>query len=101
MARKRAEAVSITSLSRSIDKAVTLAAKRQALKPAGGNLGFPGQILGRMLRDFQDPKAAFAFATDVSKNVRVSGAAVEPAILKIGPDILAGFIERSATIQQF
>jgi hypothetical protein len=101
MARKRAESISIANVSKSIDRAVALAAKRQDLRPAAGNLGFPGHLAGRILRDFGDVNAAFAFATDVSRNVKIPGATVEPAVLKIGPDILAGFIERIGTLRRF
>jgi hypothetical protein len=100
MAVKRAEAISVTTLSKSIDRAVELAAKRQGLKPGAGNLVFPGHILGRIIRDI-DPNAAFAFATEVSKSVSASGVKAEPAVFKIGPDILAGYIERLETPLRF
>jgi hypothetical protein len=101
MAVKRAEAISVTTLSKSIDKAVELAARRQGLKPGSGNLVFPGHILGRVIRDLDDANAAFAFAAEVTKSVNASGANGEPAVFKIGPDILAGYIERLPTPLRF
>jgi hypothetical protein len=43
---------------------------------------------------------AFKFATEVTKNVNVQGIKGEPACLKIGPDILCGFVERGGLPKQ-
>src|SRR5262249_39582606 len=98
---KRADAISVTSLSKSIDRAVAMAVKRQDLKPMANNLSVHGQLMGRILRDFDDANAAFSFATEVTRNVSVPGVRMEPAVFKLGPDILAGFIERVAVPQRF
>lgn len=95
MATKRAEIISAKDLSRSIDRAVALAAKRHEVKAEPSNLLINWEILGRILREFEDINAAFTFATDVTKNVELRGIRAEPACLKIGRDILCGFVERA------
>jgi hypothetical protein len=95
MPAKRADVISVKELSSSIDRAVKLAAERHRIKADPSNLLLNWEILGRILREFEDMNAAFNFATEVTKNVNLQGVKAEPAMLKIGRDILCGFIERA------
>ena len=94
MATKRAAVVSVTDLSRSIDRAVAIAAKRAAVKPEPSTLLLNWEILGRILREFEDLNAADQFAREVTQAVKLKGVQADPAIVKIGRQILCGFIER-------
>jgi hypothetical protein len=94
MPDKRADVISINELAKSVEKAVVLAQKRHDLRPEPGNLAIGWEIFGRRLRDFQDFDRAFAFASDVTREVRVAGFKAEPACLRLGRDIIFGFIER-------
>jgi len=100
MATKRAQVISAKDLSRSIDRAVALASKRHEVKAEPSTLLINWEILGRILREFEDINAAFKFATDVTKNVELRGIKGEPACLKMGPDILCGFVERASLPKQ-
>jgi hypothetical protein len=89
-----------------ISKATELAAKRRRvqLEPAvfGGDTFRLGPwVAGRILRD-QSLEVAEELATSIagSVNKSVPGADLLPATIKIGGDILIGFIERPP-IQQF
>src|SRR2546426_671098 len=95
MAARRAEVISVNDLSKAIDKAVSLAMKRNKIKADIPNLAVSWEIIGRRLRDLKDPDSAFRFANDVTKNVRVRGIKADPAVLRVGRNILVGFIERS------
>jgi hypothetical protein len=96
MATKQAAVISVKQLSQSIDRAVKLAAKRHELKPEASTLLVNWEILGRILRGFDDINVAFDFAKEVTRSAKVSGMKAEPAVLKIGRDILCGFIERAS-----
>lgn len=100
MATKRAAVISVKELSTSIDRAVKLAAERHQAKAEPSSLLINWEILGRILREFEDMNAAFQFATDVTKNVKLQGIKAEPACLKIGRDIFCGFIERGSLPKQ-
>ncbi len=90
----KADTISARVLSQSIDKAVALAAKRHQLKPEAGNLAIDWEIFGRRLRDLQSLDQAFAFASDVTRGVQVPNLKVQPIALRVGPDIICGFIEK-------
>jgi hypothetical protein len=100
MATKRAEVISITDLSKSIDRAVAIASKRHGIKTDANSLVLNWEILGRILRQFEDLNAADRFATEVTKAVTLKGIQADPAIVKIGRDILCGFIERGKLPRQ-
>jgi hypothetical protein len=90
----KAETISARELSRSIDNAVALALKRHELKTEVGNLAIDWEIFGRKLRDLQNLDQAFAFASTVTRGVKVPGFKVEPIAVRVGPDIICGFIEK-------
>jgi len=100
MATKRAAVITVKELSASIDRAVRLAAERHQVKAEPSSLLINWEILGRILREFEDMNEAFKFATEVTKNVKVQGIKAEPACLKIGRDILCGFVERAGLPKQ-
>jgi hypothetical protein len=100
MATKRAAVISAKGLSTSIDRAVTLAAKRHKVRTEVPNLLLNWEILGRILREFEDMNAAFNFAADVTKGVQLRGIKASPAICKIDRDILVGFIEKASLPKQ-
>jgi len=101
MAIKRADVISAKDLSRSVDRAIALAAKRYKVKPEGSNLLINWEILGRILREFEDMNAAFNFASEVTKNVQFRGIKASPAVCKIDRDILVGFIEKANLPKEF
>jgi hypothetical protein len=82
-------------LSRSIDKAVAIAVRRHDVAVQAGTLSVNWEIIGRMLRDLADMNTAFKVAADITKGVKVRGIQGQPAVAKIGRDILVGFIERA------
>lgn len=94
MALKKAEAVSVASISRSVERAVKLAAARHRLAVDRQTLLDRWEILGRRLRDVSDMNVAFKFAADVARQVKIPGMKVEPIVTRIGKDILVGFIDR-------
>ncbi len=90
---KRPVSISAAMLSKSIDQAVTRAAKQFGVSPVQPNL-FPNwKIIGRVVRNL-DAAQAFELATAISTAVKVKGIDPAPAITRIGKDILVGFIER-------
>lgn len=92
---KRADVISTKDLSQSIDKAVAIAVKRHSVAAQPGTLVVNWEIIGRILRDLADMNTAFAVATDITKGVKVQGIQGQPAVAKMGRDILVGFIERA------
>jgi hypothetical protein len=94
MATRRADVISVKDLSRTVDRAVALATKRHGVKTEPGSLIVNWEIVGRILREFQDANAAFEFASDVTRSVKLQGIKAQPAIFKMDRDILCGFIER-------
>jgi hypothetical protein len=91
---KRPLSVSAATLSKSIEQAVTRAAKQFGVTPSEPNF-FPNwKIIGRLIRDL-DAGQAFELATAISTAVKVKGIDPAPAIARVGKDILVGFIERS------
>ena len=94
MAKRRADTISVRDLSKSVDRAVALAGKRHGVKTEPDNLIVNWEIIGRILRDVQDANAAFEFANDVTRGVKVRGVRAQPVMFKLDRDILVGFIER-------
>jgi hypothetical protein len=92
--KRRAQTLSLADLSKAVDRSVALAAKRHEVTAEPGNLLMNWQIFGRLLREFEDLNGALSFAKDVTRGLKVQGLKAEPVVLKVGPDVLCGFIER-------
>jgi hypothetical protein len=97
---KKPVSVSAAMLSKSIDQAVTRAAKQFGVTAAQPNLSLNWQIVGRIARNL-DAGQAFELATAISNAVKVKGIDPSPAISRIGKDILVGFIERGQLPRSF
>jgi hypothetical protein len=93
-ARKTAASVSMTTLARTIDAAVTKAAARHQLAVEKDTLLDRWEIIGRRLRDVADFDIAYRFAQDVTAGVKMPGVRIQPIVARIGRDTLVGFIER-------
>lgn len=100
MAAKRAQVISMKELAKSIDRAVEVAKKRHGVLTDSQTLFVNWEIVGRILRDLRDMNAAFKVATDITSGVKVQGIKAQPACVKIGPDILVGFIEKAGIPKQ-
>lgn len=99
--KARATTISIGNLSKAVDQAVALAAKRQNIAVEAGTIAVNWEIIGRQIKALKDMNVAMAFAADVTKSLKVDGIKPEPIVWKRGPDILVGFIERSQIARQF
>lgn len=97
---RRADVISVRDLSKTVDRAVALAAKRHGVKTQPDNLIVNWEIIGRILREFQDANVAFQFANDVTRGVKLRGVKAQPAMFKFDRDILVGFIERGQLARQ-
>lgn len=100
MAPKRADMISAKDLSRSINRAVALAVKRHKVKPEADSILLNWEIVGRILREVSDMNSAFDFASDVTKNLELRGIKADPAVARIGREILCGFIEKAGLPKQ-
>jgi hypothetical protein len=98
MAIKRAEVVSLSNLSKAVDKAVLVAAKRHGAVLDKETVLLNWQILGRLVREFEGNP--LQLATDISKNISVAGLKAQPVATKFGKDIFVGFIERGLATQK-
>jgi len=96
MPPRRAQAVSLVSISRAVESAVKIAAARHDLKVDTDTLLDRWELIGRRLRDVKDLNVAYKFAQDVARGINVRGVRITPVVTKIGPDILVGFIERGS-----
>jgi hypothetical protein len=87
----RAAVVSVSSLSRSIDRAVALAAKRHDVTLGGDNLIYKWELLGRVLRNMKHlgPTGPTEVAATIATAAKLKGT---PVAAKIGRDILVGVI---------
>ena len=96
----RTAVVSISNLSRSIDKAVTLAGKRHGVTLGGDNLIYNWEILGRILRELGElgPGRTIDVAATIAKGAGLKGT---PVATKIGKDILVGVIAREINVRGF
>ena len=92
---RTAEVVSVASLSKSIDKAIELAAKKHGVTFGSETLIQNWEILGRILREMNESGklTRLDVAATVLKNV--PGVKGQPVVTKVGKDIFVGFIERS------
>jgi len=88
----KAQSVSAIELSKMVDKAVGIAAKRLDMTVDSKNIITKWDLVGRVVRDI---KLAQSFSEDVAKQISLGGVAVEPATLIIKKQIIAGFFERS------
>ena len=91
--KKRVETVSLSSLSKSIDKAVSLASEKHGVDFQKGNMILNWEILGRILRERATLR--LDVAATITKNV--AGIQGQPIVTMVGKDILIGFVERSGT----
>lgn len=100
-AARRSEVVAIASLSKAIDKAVDLAAKRHNVAFGRENVIYNWEILGRILREMSEAgrQTRLDVASTVLKNL--PGVRGQPVVTKIGGDILVGFIERIGRTVRF
>lgn len=96
MPPRRAQAVSLVSISRAVESAVKIAAARHDLKVDTETLLDRWELIGRRLRDVKDLNLAYKFAQDVTRQINVRGVRITPVVTKIGPDILIGFIEKGS-----
>jgi hypothetical protein len=96
---KKVKVVAAKDLSRSVDRAVSVATKRLAIKAEKPTYQLNWDILGRILRT-KDIGAAFAFAEEVSRRVELGGIEAQPTCCRIDGFILAGFIEKIAIAKQ-
>jgi len=96
MPPRRAQTVSLVSISRAVESAVRVAAARHELKVDTDTLLDRWELIGRRLRGVKDLNVAYKFAQDVSRGVNLRGLRLTPVVTKIGPDILVGFIERGS-----
>jgi hypothetical protein len=89
----RSAVVSISTLNKSIDKAVTLAGKRHGVTLGSDNIIYNWEILGRILRELNKVGAngPLEVAATVAKGAGLKGI---PVATKIGRDILVGVIPR-------
>lgn len=94
MAAKKAESVSLSSVAKSVEKAVKIAATRLDLVVEKETLLDRWEIFGRRLKNATDLNKAFQFAETVTKGVNTPGLKIEPIATRIGKDILVGFIDR-------
>jgi len=97
---KRAAVVSISNLSKSIDKAVALAGRRYGVSFDGDNVIHNWEILGRILRELGElgPAKTIDVASTIAKGAGLRGT---PVATKIGKDILVGVIARDLNVQGF
>jgi len=95
-----AKVVSAEKLAASIDAAVALASRKLNVLAAKPNLSLKWEIVGRMVSRIT-PSDAFDLAEAITAKVKVAGIEAQPAISKIGDDILVGFIERGQLPRSF
>ena len=96
----RTTVVSISNLSKSIDKAVTLAGRRHGVKLGSDNMIYNWEILGRILRELGalGPTESVDIAATIAKGAGLKGT---PVATKIGKDILVGVIARDINVRGF
>src|SRR5262249_37632123 len=92
--KRRSEVVSVAALSRSIDKAVAIAAKRHDAALASGNLIVNWEILGRVLRELRGGDWRLDLATTIVKNISAPLVGAQPVVTRVGKDVVVGFVER-------
>ena len=96
MAPRKAQAISLASVSRAVDSAVRIAAARHDLAVENDTLLDRWELIGRRLRDVKDLNVAYKFAQEVTRGINVKGLRVDPVVTRVGNDILVGFVERGS-----
>src|SRR3954467_13501664 len=97
MARRSPQTVSLSPVSRAVDSAIRIAAKRHDVTVDTQTFIDRWELVGRRLRNVDVMNVAFSVAQDVTAAVRaVPGVRLQPVVSRLGRDILVGFIERSA-----
>jgi hypothetical protein len=95
---RRATVVSVSKLSGTINKAISIAEKRHNIGAESSNLVGPGRIIGRLIRETEISNV-FIAAVDITTQVnKLNGIDAVPAISKLGGRILMGFIERGQNL---
>jgi len=94
MAAKKPRTVSLSGLSRAVDSAIKLAAARTDLALDKATLVHRWEIFGRRLRAASDLNAAYELAEEVTTRLKLPALKAQPAVARIGRDILVGFIDR-------
>jgi hypothetical protein len=95
MASRRAQTISVSKLVASIDKAVAQAAAQKGVPLQGETLINRWEIIGRIARERVDMNDAFALATQITKAANLQGLKAQPAVSRIGGEILVGFVARA------
>jgi hypothetical protein len=95
MASRKAQAVSVSKLISSIDKAVAQAARKQGVALGGETLINRWEVIGRVLREHIDMNDAFALAKEVTQTANLQGLKADPVASRVGGDILIGFVARA------
>jgi hypothetical protein len=96
MSPRRPETISLASLSRAVDSAIKIAAKRHSVVVDSQTILNRWELIGRRLRDVKDLNVGYQIAKDVSAGVKIPGLRLQPVVSRIGNDILIGFIERGS-----
>jgi len=95
---KRVETVSLSNLSKALDRAVALAAKRHDVELSGPNIVLNWEILGRILRTRVTANSGdlLGAATTIAQSAGLKGT---PVVTRVGRDILVGVIPGNFNIQ--
>lgn len=91
---RRAESISLEALSKSVDAAVLRATKALGAPSTAPTLSMKWEIVGRRVSGLSAGDA-FDLAESITSSIKVPGLVAQPAISRIGKDILVGFINRS------
>ena len=86
-----AKLINAAELSNSVTDAVALASKRMALPGKQGKIVMRWELMGIIMRDLD---IGSQFADAVTAELKTKGIAVEPAVLRVNRQIIAGFYER-------
>lgn len=85
----KADVVSLTNLSKLVDKAVADATARTGVKPLDSHIVLKWELMGRRVKDLI---TAEAFADSVAKSLSAAGHKVKPGVIMFDKKrILAGF----------
>jgi hypothetical protein len=96
----RADVITVTQLTRAIDKAALLAADRHGVTLGKENVVYKWELLGRILREMGGLKGSgpVDVAATLAKGAGLPGT---PIAAKIGKDILVGVIARDLNVNIF
>jgi hypothetical protein len=96
----RAAVITVTQLTRAIDKAAVLAAERHGVTLGKENVVYKWDLIGRIIREMGDLKGSGP--VDVAATLaKGAGLAGTPVAAKIGRDILVGVIAREINVDLF